>query len=117
MTEATVYLTIGGFVLLSILMLLKVRMAMLLSIVLVTLVGIPLGVTMVPTDVSLGDVSLSATFLQLDFKGLFNPSGEISFWNLLSTPLMVVISFTLVASEKIDSYRSFGRINVQSFPR
>jgi AGZA family xanthine/uracil permease-like MFS transporter len=95
-TEATVYLTIGGFVLLSILMLLKVRMAMLLSIVLVTLIGIPLGVTMIPTDISLGDVSLSATFLQLDFNGLFNPSGEISFWNLLFTLLMVVISFTLV---------------------
>ena len=95
-TDVTVLLTITGFMLLSIFMLLKIRTAMLLSIVLVSLIGIPFGITIVPENLSLGNIGMSDTFLQLDFQGLFNPDGNADFWNLLFTLLMVVISFTLV---------------------
>jgi AGZA family xanthine/uracil permease-like MFS transporter len=96
LTDPGVLLAIGGFIVLSILMLLKVRTAMLLSILSITLAGIPLGITAIPETLSFGSISMAPTFLQLDFQGLFNQGGDIGFWNLLFTLLMVVISFTLV---------------------
>jgi AGZA family xanthine/uracil permease-like MFS transporter len=96
MTDPGVLLTIGGFVILSVLMLLKVRTSMLLAILVVTLAGIPMGITIIPETISLGNISLNPTFLQLDFAGVFKQEGQVGFWNLLFTFLMVVISFTLV---------------------
>lgn len=96
MTDPGVLLTIGGFVVLSILMLLKVRTSMLLTILVVTLAGIPLGITIIPETMSFGNISVNPTFLQLDFAGVFKQEGQVGFWNLLFTFLMVVISFTLV---------------------
>ena len=96
MTDPGVLLTIGGFLVLSILMLLKVRTSMLVAILVVTLAGIPLGITVVPETISFGNFSLEPTFLQLDFAGLFKQDAQLGFWNLLLTFLMVVISFTLV---------------------
>jgi AGZA family xanthine/uracil permease-like MFS transporter len=96
MTDPGVLLTIGGFVILSVLMLLKVRTSMLLAILVVTLAGIPMGITIIPETISFGNISLNPTFLQLDFAGVFKQEGQVGFWNLLFTFLMVVISFTLV---------------------
>jgi AGZA family xanthine/uracil permease-like MFS transporter len=95
-TEPGVLLTIGGFLLLSMLMLLKVRTAMLIAIVTVTLAGIPLEITMVPESLSFEGITLEPTLLKLDFKGLFDHGETSGFWGLLFTFLMVVISFTLV---------------------
>lgn len=95
-TEAGVLLTIGGFLLLSLLMLLKVRTAMLLVIVAVTLAGIPMGVTTVPESLSFEGISIEATAMEFDFQGLFNHGNDRGFLSLLFTFLMVVISFTLV---------------------
>ncbi len=91
-----VLLTIGGFILLSVLMLLKVRTSMLLSILAVTIMGIPLGITMVPDTLSFDGISLAPTWLQLDFKGLFLQGENTGILQLLFTFIMVVISFTLV---------------------
>ncbi len=95
MTDPGVLLTLTGFVMLSLLMLFRVKIAMLLTIVLVTLLGIPLGITHVPEDISLSSLSLAPTFLKLDFGGLFE-SGGLGFWEVVFTLIMVVISFTLV---------------------
>ena len=96
LTDAGVLLTIGGFVLLSILRLLKVPTAMLLSILAVTIAAIPLGVTSIPEDISFGSISLAPTFLKLDFQGLFSQAGESGLLGILFTLFTVVISFTLV---------------------
>ena len=96
LTDPAVLLAIGGFVLLSILMLLKVPTAMLMAIVIITLVGIPLGISMVPDTISFAGLTMAPTFLQLDFEGLFNQGGGVGFWDMVFTFLMVVISFTLV---------------------
>ena len=96
LTDPGVLLAVSGFVVLSILMLLKIRTAMLLAIVIITLAGIPLGITIVPETFSFGEISMAGTFMQLDFAGLFAKGGEIGIWNFLFTLLMVIISFTLV---------------------
>ena len=95
-SDPGVLLAIGGFIVLSILMLLKVRTSMLLAILVVTIAGIPLGITVIPETISFGGISLEPTLLKLDFQGLLNQEENSGFWNLLFTFLMVVISFTLV---------------------
>lgn len=63
-----------GVLLSGILMIRKVRGALFISIILCTIIGIPLGVTQLPTDFHLVSMpqSLSPTFLKLDFAGLLD---------------------------------------------
>jgi AGZA family xanthine/uracil permease-like MFS transporter len=96
MTDAGVLLAIAGFIILSIFMLLKVRTAMLLTIVIVTVAGIPLGITQIPDNISFRGISMAPTFMKLDFQGLFNQGEHTGVGGLIFTFLMVVISFTLV---------------------
>lgn len=96
MQDPSVLLTLAGFIFLALMMLFRVKMAMFLAIVIITIVGIPLGVTIVPQEISFTGFSLAPTFMQLDFAGLFNQGEESGFIGILFTLIMVVISFTLV---------------------
>ena len=96
MTEPGVLLTVGGFMLLSLLMLLRIKVSMLLVILAVTLIGIPMGITIIPENISFEQISLKPTLLQLDFQGLFLKGNSDGLVGLIFTFIMVVISFTLV---------------------
>lgn len=91
-----VLLAIIGFALLTILMVRKVGGAMLWAILGTTLIGIPMGVTLIPETYSIEKISLSPTAFQLDLAGLFAvPEGSSPVESIL-TILLVVLSFTLV---------------------
>ena len=91
-----VLLAIIGFALLTILMVRKVGGAMLWAILGTTLIGIPMGVTLIPETYSIDKISLSPTAFQLDLAGLFTvPEGSTPLESIL-TILLVVLSFTLV---------------------
>ena len=91
-----VLLAIIGFALLTILMVRKVGGAMLWAILGTTLIGIPMGVTLIPDSYSVDKISLAPTAFQLDLAGLFAvPEGSSPLESLL-TILLVVLSFTLV---------------------
>ncbi len=93
--DTGVLLAVLGVILLGILMVYRIKTAMLITIVAITLIGIPLGVTQVPESFNFSGFSLKPTFLQLDFAGLFQTQN--AHWaDLIFTFLMVVISFTLV---------------------
>ena len=94
--QPAIWVAVAGFLLISILTVLKVRGAFFLAILGTTLVGLPWGVTQLPHDWSLEGISLSATWLQLDFGGLFKLSEEGTIVTWLVTLFTVVISFTLV---------------------
>ncbi|MEM1325754.1 MAG: NCS2 family permease [Bacteroidota bacterium] len=91
-----VILAFVGLMLLTALMILKVKGAMLWAIVGTTLLGIPMGVTAFPTSYQLSDLSIAPTAFQLDFVGLFTPPEGVSQINAVLTLLLVVISFALV---------------------
>lgn len=91
-----VLLAIIGFTLLAILMVRKVSGAMLWAIIGTTLIGIPMGVTLIPETYSIDKISLSPTAFQLDLAGLFAvPEGSSPIESIL-TILLVILSFTLV---------------------
>ncbi len=89
-TDSSVLLAIIGLAILTVLMVLKIKAAMIWSVLLTTLIGIPLGVTIVPQSYDLQELSISPTFWQFDFSGLFSGA------NSILAVLLVVISFTMV---------------------
>ena len=92
----SVLLAALGFMLLAILMVRKVKGAMIWAVLGTTILGIPLGVTLIPQSYDLGQISLAPTAFKLDLPGLFAiPEGKTQLGALLTVGV-VVISFTLV---------------------
>ena len=83
-----------GLLVIAVLYALRVQGAILFSIVLTTLIGIPLGVSPVPDSFSLSDIHLGDTLFQLDFGGLF--ARDASVLSVLTTLVVVILSFSLV---------------------
>lgn len=104
-SSAPVLLGIIGFVLLTALMVMKVRFAMLWAILGTTLLGIPMGVTQLPDSYSFSEISLSETAFQLDLAGLFTPPEGQSSAGMILTAVLVILSFTLV-----DLFDTFGTL-------
>ena len=83
-----------GLLVIAVLYARRVPGAILLSIVLTTLIGIPLGATQLPDTFSFTDIHLGDTLFQLDFAGLFNRDDSVL--SVLTTLVVVIISFSLV---------------------
>ncbi len=96
LSDPSVLLTAFGFVVLTVLMVKKIRAAMIWAILITTLVGIPLGVTVIPASYDISQISLSPTFFKMDFAGLFLADGGESLSQLILTTTIVIISFTMV---------------------
>lgn len=83
-----------GLLVIAVLYARRVPGAILFSIVLTTLIGIPLGATPVPDSFSFTDIHLGDTLFQLDFAGLFDRDASVL--SVLTTLVVVIISFSLV---------------------
>lgn len=95
-----------GLVITVVLMILKVRGAILIGIIATTIVGIPFGVTQLPDwkTIDFAVPSLSPTFLALDFKGLFEDPGR------LLIVLTTIFSFSLTDTfDTIGTFLGTGR--------
>ena len=69
-TKGAPLLALIGVVITGILMAWKVKAALILGIVITTVIGIPMGVTTFPEHITMESISMSSTFLKLDFAGL-----------------------------------------------
>ena len=98
--KATVLLAVIGLLITIILLVRKVRGAYLISIILTTIIGIPIGVTQLPNFSNYTIFpSLAPTFMHLDFAGLFSAKSSI---------LVVFMTiFTLCISDLFDSIGIF----------
>ncbi len=96
LTDPSVLLTVIGLVLLVALMVLKINSAMLWAIIVTTIIGIPMGVTVLPDSYDLSRISLSPTAFKMDFAGLFQIGKGLSFTTAILPVIIVIISFTLV---------------------
>jgi AGZA family xanthine/uracil permease-like MFS transporter len=97
-----VILTLIGIAIIAILMSRKVKGSMLIGIIATTIIGFPLGITKgIHLDKIFNtNISLSPTFLKMDFSGLFHhTSGNIAgagFFGAFLSIIMVVLTFSLV---------------------
>lgn len=98
LTNPAVLLAIAGLILIIVLNTLKVNGAILISIIVITIAGIPLGVTQLTAVASVPDFStLGNVIFNLDFHGVFTASGLIlvfvcffgDFFSTLGTVLAV----------------------------
>jgi len=96
LSDPVVLLTVIGFFILTVLMILKVRASMIWGVIATTLIGIPMGVTQIPDSYDISSISLSPTFFQLDIAGLFTSGAEGFALSSVLSVLIVIISFTIV---------------------
>jgi len=97
-------LTIIGLVIIVVLMLLKVKGAILIGIIATTLIGIPMGVTQLPESFSFAVPSLAPTFFKLDIAGLFSDTSQ------LFKILALILTFSLADTfDTIGTFLGTGR--------
>jgi len=86
-----------GLIIIGVLMMLKVKGAILIGILAGTIIGIPFGVTSIPQNFAVFSMppSIAPTFLKMDFAGLLG-IGSQNVIGVIFTAITVVIAFTLV---------------------
>ncbi|MCT4543535.1 MAG: NCS2 family permease [Vallitalea sp.] len=91
----TAILAIIGLIIIGLLMLYKIKGALLIGIITTTILGIPFGITKIASlkTASWTPPSIEPTLFKLDFSGLFADKGV---GQTLLTLLMVIVAFTLV---------------------
>ncbi|WBW96785.1 NCS2 family permease [Oceanirhabdus sp. W0125-5] len=95
-TDKNVLLTIIGLAIMCVLMVRKVKGAMLISILLTTVIGIPMGITQVAgLKIFSAPPSIMPTFMKMDFQGLFAHGGN-GVLGAITSIIMVVFTFSLV---------------------
>jgi Permeases len=92
MSNPTVYLTLLAVIITGVLLIKKVKGALLLGIIITTIIGLPLGVTQLGENFSLFSLppSLEPVFMKMDFS------------NLLSMDMVVVV-FTFIFMDLFDT--------------
>lgn len=108
-TNPATQLSIIGLVILVILIVLKVKGAILLSIILTTLIGIPYGIVDL-SNVSINTAGLSSAFADLGvtFGAAFGPKGIQSLFNDPSRiPLVLITIFAFSLSDTFDTIGTF----------
>ena len=108
----TAILAVIGIILSGVLMTLRVRGALFYSIVLCTIIGIPLGVTQIPDSfipVSLPR-SLAPTFLQFDFKALLNMDMALTIFALVFMDIFNTVGTLIGAAAKTEMMDSEGNV-------
>ncbi|MDW8801700.1 NCS2 family permease [Clostridium sp. A1-XYC3] len=89
-------LTLIGIIIMGILMARAVKGAMLISICVTTLIGIPMGITNISgLKLLSAPASIAPTFMAFDFNGLLSHNGA-GFIGALTSIVMVVLTFSLV---------------------
>ncbi|OPZ77849.1 MAG: putative permease YicO [Alphaproteobacteria bacterium ADurb.Bin438] len=96
-TISAPFLSLVGVVLIGALLYFKVRGALLIGIFAVMIIGIPLGLTVLPNDFRLISLpsSLAPTFLKFDFSWVYSVKGIVDFLFILFTLLLINIFDTL----------------------
>ena len=106
MNTAGPLLALIGLVIIVVLMLLKVKGALLIGIVAATIIGIPMGVTAIPE--SIFDLSAFAGFKEVSFS-FFGTPGLASLFNRGASmiPIVLITIFSFSLSDTFDTIGTF----------
>ena len=101
-----------GIILSGVLMVLKVKGALFYSIIACTIVGIPMGVTIIPEGFSLVSLpqSLEPTFMQFDFKALMNFDMALVIFALVFMDIFNTIGTLIGAAAKTEMMDAEGNV-------
>ena len=105
-------LAVIGIILSAVLMVLRVRGALFYSIILCTIIGIPMGVTQIPegfVPVSLPK-SIAPTFLQFDFGALLNLDMALTIFALVFMDIFNTVGTLIGAAAKTEMMDDEGNV-------
>ncbi len=105
-TDKATVLALIGLVIIVVLMLLKIKGAIILGVLAATLIGIPMGVTVLPAwdTISFVPPSITPTFFKLDLFGLFKDPSQ------LAKILTLILAFSLADTfDTIGTFLGTGR--------
>jgi AGZA family xanthine/uracil permease-like MFS transporter len=107
-----VWLMLAGVVLTAVLLVLKVRGALLIGIFAITIAGIPFGVTKLPEGGSLVSLppSLAPIFWKFDFSGIFSVDFLIVLFTFLFVDMFDTIGTLVGVSDKAGMLKPDGSI-------
>lgn len=105
-------LAVGSIMLSGVLMILKVRGALFYSIIICTLVGIPMGVTHLPENFSPVSLphSVEPTFMKFDFSNIFSLDMAIVIFALIFMDLFDTIGTLIGVTAKGGLMDKYGRV-------
>jgi AGZA family xanthine/uracil permease-like MFS transporter len=101
------FLALIGLALIIMLMLLKVRGAMLIGIIGTTIIGIPMGVTKIPPTSELFNLDAFAGFKEISFS-FFGVSGFSSLFTDISAEKILIVLITIFAFSLSDTFDTIG---------
>ena len=106
LTDPSLVLAVIGLLLIVVLMVLKIKGAILIGIVATTIIGIPMGVTQLPSSI-FSDSGTWAGFKDVSFA-FFGSDGLISLFSDASKlPFVIVSIFSMCLSDTFDSIGTF----------
>ena len=100
LTNPSTLLSIFGLLLMIILYINKVTGAILLSIAVVTIIGIPLGITELPSDIVSLPPSISPVFFKMDFSNMFDADFLMAVFTLLFMAVFDTIGTLMGVSQR-----------------
>ena len=108
----TALLAMMGIILSGVLMVMRVKGALFYSIIIITIVGIPMGVTQVPTNFSLVSMpqSLEPTFLKLDFQAIFTPDMALTIFALVFMDIFNTMGTLIGAAANTEMMDKKGNV-------
>ncbi len=101
-----------GIVLSGVLLILKIKGALLIGIVVVTVAGIPLGITHLPENMSLVSLppSLSPIFFQFEFNHIFTLDMLVVLFTFLFVDMFDTVGTLVGVSDKANMLNSNGEV-------
>lgn len=100
LTNPSTLLSIFGLLLMIILYINKVTGAILLSIAVVTIIGIPLGITELPSDIVSLPPSIAPVFFKMDFSNMFDADFLMAVFTLLFMAVFDTIGTLMGVSQR-----------------
>jgi len=112
MTSPSVLLALGGVLLTGVLLVFKVKGALLIGIIATTLIGIPFHVTHLPEDASIVSMppSLEPIFFKLDFSNIFSLDMLVVLFTFLFVDLFDTVGTLVGVSSKAGMLDKQGRV-------
>ncbi|MBN1158361.1 MAG: NCS2 family permease [Bacteroidales bacterium] len=115
LSDPSVLMALTGIILMGVLLILKIRGALIIGIIIITLVGIPLGITQLPEQgILAAPPSLSPVFFQFDFHKIFEPEMLIIVFTFLFVDIFDTIGTLVGVCSKaglLDSSGNVPRVN------
>lgn len=113
-THGSGLLAIIGILITGVLLVLKVRGALFIGMIITAIIGIPMGITNIPSSIVSMPPSLDGAFLQFDFSNIFSLDMLIALFTLLFMDMFDTIGTLVGVSTKAKMLDENGKVpNIQ----